>query len=428
MSFDVLLFADEKASLEGSTIRLYGVSMLERHLRVFASLGAGSVTVVCPSGDTPEALREHPDRFDARWLASLSAVVYAKTDDLGNHNFSAPCLLADAHHLYDPRLVEAVIAAGPNTALADPQIGLSRRLALLDAGTLKRLVSSEMSASTLWEQLEEMSPVLLRRLNIQTINPYIVNLRRTLPPFWLPVRSAADAHAGEARLIDAAQKGALDWPAQYVHPPFENRLVRLISRTAVTPNQVTVLTNVVAFFATGLLASGLLIAGFVAAALVGVLDGVDGKLARVTVRCSRVGGQVEHILDIVYELSWYWVLGWVLSQSGDNGTWSLALSGGVTVLYFAGRAATGLFKLRRKVELFDYTALDRAFRQISGRRNIYVPMLLVGALFSFPLTAFEMVAAWAGVTALFHWIRAVWLWRQPPENLHAAAYSGEAAS
>lgn len=422
MTWHAILFADD-ASPDTETPpalrKLYNVSMIERHVRTFASLGFETITVIGPPDD--DRIRRHVTE-----MVSPAEVRYVTSGRALTPVNKAVYLLVQAHHVYDPRAVDALIKTGPDAMLVDAGAAPGNtpeedcRMAVVDAAALAWLLADWTDSDALWGALTALRQRgACRRLNIRDIAPYVVNLRRTLAPFWLAVKTAADERQGEAVLIDAAQKGTLDFPAQYLHPPFENWLTRQAAKTPLTPNHVTSLTNAVAFVATGLLFAGALLPGLLVALLVGVLDGVDGKLARTTIRCTRFGDRFEHIFDNLYELSWYWALGWALD--------ALALSGVVTAFYLLDRAATGLFKHRRDIELFDYAPVDRFFRRIGGRRNIYVLMLFVGTLGQAPLTAFQAMAVWSVVTALFHWSRAAWLLRVTEKDAGAAVYGSEAA-
>lgn len=430
MGFRSVLFVDSLPAQVGAQIPLYSVPLLERQIRLLVSLGTQEVVLVGPDGTAGDSLRQLLGRVDQTWVVTVAPpLFFSATEELDKWLAAASgtVLLLDAHHLVDSRILEALLKTGPDTLAFDPEASTPLHLALVTRETVQRFITSWSHSSALWIEMAALSPEKLRRLTLRKINPYIVNLRRTLPVYWLPIRTEADAQTGEALLIDAAQKGTLDWPARYLHPPFENRLTRLVARFKVTPNQVTTVTNLVAFVVTGLLASGYLVTGLVLAAIVGVMDGVDGKLARVTIRCTKFGDRYEHILDNVYELSWYWALAWALSEGGAEG---LALTAGaaITFFYLLDRAATGLYKLRCGIELFDVAPIDRFVRSIGGRRNIYVLSLLAGAALNVPLLAFLAAAGWAVLTAVFHWSRAVWLLIRRPGTDQTTQYSGEAAS
>ena len=414
MNFSVVIFADTDAIAAGAARPVYGIPLLERHLRVFSSLGARRVSVVGPPPGSGSRVRV--DGFDDRWFREPHVVDCVRTDESPARwlpEADETALVLDARHLYDPRVLRAMIDGGSNRRAVDPAVRESCRLLAADADLLTELTASWAGSESLWSALDTAPESVCSVYDLRDVDPYVVNLRRCLPPWWLVLDSDRKVPRAEGLLIDAAQKGTLDFPAEFIHPPLENLVTKWISATAVTPNQVTTLTIVLAFLTTGLLAAGQLAAGYLFAGLiiafaVGVLDGVDGKLARVTVRCTRFGDRYEHILDVVWELTWYWALGWMLSSGGDV-VGPFVLSTVITLFYLLDKAATGMFKSRQGIELFDYEPVDRFFRRIGARRNTNVLLLLGGASAGMLEEAFTFVAIWTVITAAFHWTRAIWL-------------------
>jgi len=65
-----------------------------------------------------------------------------------------------------------------------------------------------------------------------------------------------------------------------------------------------------------LYALGYLWAGALFALIVGVLDGVDGKLARLKVHMTK-SGKGEHLLDYVVEMSWWMALAYHFHATGQ---------------------------------------------------------------------------------------------------------------
>ena len=127
-----------------------------------------------------------------------------------------------------------------------------------------------------------------------------------------------------------------------------------------------------------------------------------------TVRCTEFGDRYEHILDVIYELTWYWAIGWMLSNSGAEAVHFVS-SAVITLFYLLDKAATGMFKSKRGKELFDYAPIDRIFRRIGARRNTNVLLLLIGTAVGMAGETFILVTIWTVVTAGFHWTRAIWL-------------------
>ncbi|MBT5873499.1 MAG: hypothetical protein HOH43_08780 [Candidatus Latescibacteria bacterium] len=421
MNLPVVILADrtDDDGVDLAFRELYYVSMLERHIRNFAFLGTEKITVITGPGEARTRMNAFIEALDRTWFESTYPVDVVGPDDVGaypSNQEDGSYLVIDAHHLYDQRALDAVVTSDPDVLLVDVDATTTHHasepchLAILSLESMKAHLTDWQGSAIFWNQLTtQRRNAQCRTLNIRDIDPYIINLRRSIAPYWLPVLAASDVETGEGYLIDAAQKGTLDFPARYLHPPFENWMTRYVARFPwMSPNFITTATNVVAFITTALLAIGDIGLGLFLAAVVGVLDGVDGKLARTTVRCTVFGDRYEHILDNVYELSWYWALGWAFSNGGVD-TYPLVLSGLMTIFYILDRGFTGGFKYFKSIELFDYAPIDRFFRQIGSRRNINILMMIVGTAAFVPYYTYETVVGWMAFTALFHGVRAAWI-------------------
>src|SRR5213596_2227676 len=119
-------------------------------------------------------------------------------------------------------------------------------------------------------------------------------MRRTIRPLFFFAPLPECQPVTKRLLRDATLKGVLDFPA-LVHAPIEKWLVSHLCRTTITPNQITLGAGVLGLSVTVLYALGYLWVGALLALIVGVLDGVDGKLARLKVQTTRLG-KGEHVL------------------------------------------------------------------------------------------------------------------------------------
>lgn len=128
----------------------------------------------------------------------------------------------------------------------------------------------------------------------------------------------------------------LDIPA-LVHAPIETFLVSKLCKFPITPNQLTIFCNIIAWGATILFATGNLGCGIAVALAVGVLDGLDGKLARVKLETSKAG-KLEHFFDVLFENSWWIALAFYLQSAGKlPGAYHYLL------LFTSGFSRSGLF-------------------------------------------------------------------------------------
>jgi len=130
--------------------------------------------------------------------------------------------------------------------------------------------------------------------------------------------------------------------SRYLNRPLSRPLARLAAHTPITPNQVTVVSTVVAFAAAWLLASGHNVWAALAIQASSIIDGVDGDLARLTGRSSRFGAIFDAVLDryadaaIIGGMAW-----WAHKHEGYPGALALglvALTGAFAVSYSRARA------------------------------------------------------------------------------------------
>jgi phosphatidylglycerophosphate synthase len=233
---------------------------------------------------------------------------------------------------------------------------------------------------------------------------YISNMRRHLRPAWFPMPAAKNHRRAERVILAAAQKGTLDIPA-YVHAPIETTLVRWLCRTSITPMQLTYATTVFGILVTVFFATGRLWFGTIMALIVGVLDGVDGKQARVKVETTRQG-EWEHYIDRAFEASWWLALGWFFQHSGALRA-EFACGLGIIIAELIERPFGKACQRQTGRLLDDVSRFDRWFRLVSARRNIFIWLFAIGMFVHRPAEALVALFAWQIVTTFYSLVR--WL-------------------
>jgi phosphatidylglycerophosphate synthase len=417
----VVILADAPAAL----IELCGISLLERLLRTLQRAGVRQAVLV---SSTPEALeqelaRPSPPRSEIAFTfqrRNAGPVTIEEICGAGSEDDTLLVLPGDA--VWDDRLISLLITKKEPAVLVDSapppsvetfitQMPATTRGRLSGAAVLRRAWMSGESGpfyEILRRTLDERG---LPLLDIAAQPSYSLAMRRKLRPLWIPAPQPAQRKQAERLILDAAQKGSLDLPA-WVHGPIETFLVARLCKTPITPIQLTALCNVVAWMTVILFATGHLVWGTALALAVGVLDGLDGKQARVKVETSE-GGKLEHWLDPLYELAWTFALAYHFHASGE-----LPDAYKYLLLLLGSEGVDGLAKLsiiRRYGRLIDeLSPLDRKIRFLGGRRNIYIWILAVGMLLGAPAKSFVVMAYWEAVTAAVHVVRAAWaIWIRP---------------
>lgn len=413
------------AEAPGAFMELCGISMLERLLRTLQRVGVREATIVSSTAEALEKELVKTSRFRAeiawRWQPRPPGpVAIEEIRDAAGQGELLLVLPGDV--VWDDRLLRLLLSRSEPAALVDsvPPPSVESIVSQMPGTAHGRLTGAAvLDAAWLSRESGALQEVLAREVDAESLPvldiaqqpSYSLTMRRELRPLWIPAPQPAQRKQAEKLILDAAQKGSLDLPA-WVHGPIETAIVARLCKTSITPNQLTAFCNMVAWAAIPLFAAGHLIWGTALALAVGILDGLDGKQARVKVETTEAG-KLEHWLDTFYELAWLLALAYYFQTSGGLPTaWKYL------VLFLAAEGVDGVAKLsiiRRYGRLIDELgSLDRAIRFFGGRRNVYIWILAVGVLLGAPARSFVVMVWWEAATAIVHVARAIWaIWISP---------------
>ena len=323
---------------------------------------------------------------------------------------TARFLIVPANVYCDGRLLAALSARNAPTVLVDsnpPQF--VQHMVENPSGpalvTRDFLLACSDSAPVFEELKQKTDAHEIDVLDAAIVDDYIISMRRHVRPLCFPAR-AHERRLVEHIILDAAQKGTLDFPA-YVHAPIETAIVALLCKTRITPNQVTIAGFIIGCAATAAFVFGHVGMGLLAALAFGIVDGLDGKLSRVKVETTE-RGKWEHHLDYLIENSWWTAMAFHLWQSAQllSAFYFLALLVGSHLLdEFVKRRA----KMATGRLLDDVAPFDRAFRLIAARRNVYVWVLAAGFLLGAFPQSYAIICGWAAITAAVHLVRSAWI-------------------
>ena len=402
-----ILIADDPEAL----VELCGVNLLERLLRILQRLGFRRALVL---STTPEIIRAEVAK---RSWAREKVIVYVVPGATGpltpqlvlEQGQSERFLIVPADVYCDPRLLAALCARDSSAALVDSNPPEFARFLIRNpcgpALVTKDFLSAFSTTTPFFQQLKER--VDNRKIDIVDAaaeDHYIVSMRRRVRPFCFPAPAEQNRRLAERVILDSAQKGTLDLPA-YIHAPIETRIISLLCKTRITPNQITIAGFIIGCSATAAFAVGRVGFGILAALIFGIVDGLDGKQSRVKIETTE-RGKWEHHLDYLIENSWWATIAFHLWRSGQfpNVFYFLALLVGSHLLdEFAKRRA----KMAKGRLLDDVTPFDRAFRLIAARRNVYVWMLACGFLLGALPQTYAVICGWAAFSAAVHLVRSI---------------------
>lgn len=399
------------ADAPGALVELFGISMLERLLRIAQRLGFREALIL---SKTPDEIAAHIAK--PSWArAGVALDVRPREADPVLINDVAPgadrILLVSASFYYDARLLKALAERVATTLLVDsappPQsapLWKSDRVEFHGAALLEgEWLARRHYDVSLFDQLSaEAASGQVQICDAATEPTYVTALRKHVRPVFFPAPTLELIPLAEKFPRDVAQNGVLDFPG-FCDSPIEDWIVKKICRTSIRPNQVTFTTMVIGVAVTALFATGHLWWGVALAYAIEVLDGVDGKLARIKVE-TTTAGEWEHEVDYAIELSWWTALAFHFHGAGlTNAYWLLAL---YVVSDLVDRLAKRAVKQKVGRNLDDVSNFDRFVRCIGARRNINIWILIAALALRDARNGFVLICCWGAATALAHVVRA----------------------
>lgn len=417
----LIIVADLPDALTG----LCGISLLERMRRIAMQLGFREAIILSNSvKDVATHLaKESWHRADVsltfRQRNSADVTVGDILDCLAAQKVVSDgrILIVSAGFFCDERLLRSLADAQTNSALidSDPPPIIAPLLENSDTHSSGQLLcaallsnewlSRKNRADTLMEEItSDTMAGRIARVDAARQQAYVASMRRSLRPVFFPAPSLERRPLAERLLRDATQKGVLDFPA-LVHAPIEKWLVAHLCRTTITPNQITLGTAVLGLGVTLLYACGYLWLGVLLALVIGVLDGIDGKLARLKAQTTKVGKK-EHDLDYLVETSWWAALAYHFHATGQI-RYAYVIFFALFAFQRMERMAIRAVQRRIGRNLDDFARFDRLLRLVAGRRNIYTWLFTLFLVIGAPATGFIWICFWGVASAVIHIFRAL---------------------
>ncbi len=382
--------------------RVFGLGLLERHLKALRHRKVAPTAVVVDLGDSG---RPDPVAARADWPFPVRVARGGGTirTRIAAAAAGAPVLAVDCETLVDARLYDFLVQQ--QRALVAEEDGAV--LAFIPDAGLLRAEATELRAAL---------PDGFPRLAQADFPGFIRNLRRTLPFYLFKVGSESERKAVERFLFWSNYKGSTDFFTKYVYPPLVWLLVRPLARLGVHPNWVTGFSILLTLAVIPLCATGHFLAGFLCAYGMSVLDSVDGKLARLTFTDSRLGNILDHGLDLVHPPFWYcaWAYGLTLPGPGAGGGGDVSSPVFIASLWMLGlyvidRLILKVYPTRFGRGLHTHAALDGFVRTFISRRNINLPLFTVGYYAGLGVETIYLIVFWQALTCLYHGLRTAWI-------------------
>ncbi len=402
-------------------VKIFGMTLLERHLQSLAlavRLGAPAPQIIVdlpPDAPAPKlpkrlahALKIAWRRPDAVFIERLTSFLAAAGSD--------DVLLLDAATLVDQRLHAYLLRQSGDLAVLPPDTEESDAAVIRAAA--RHLLMPKRDGATLAPQniadlaRDRLAAGCLARLGADAFDGFIRRLRRTLPFYLFRIADPAAAAKAERFLFWSNYKGSTDIFTRYVYPPLVWLLLRPLARARIHPNCVTLLSVLLALAAIPLWSAGWFWTGFAMAYAMSVLDSVDGKLARLTFTDSRIGNFLDHGLDLVHPPFWYLSWAYGLGLGSAELGWETPLGVATISLfcfYILDRIFLAIYPRFFQRGFHTHSKFDSRMRSFIARRNIALPVFLIGYVLGEGIAAIQLIALWQIATAAYHGIRIFWI-------------------
>lgn len=398
-----------------SELRIFGMTLLERQLHTLLEVGLEPTEVyVQLASETTHlpALLPAPlvRRLPLQWGHVRRTLVEYQTK-LPHDAHDGPLLVLEASAVIDSRLLHH-LAKLPGSWVARGEMGAEQTAVLRLEGDPTFLDAINTPVSSLPELAQKsLQQQSVRELPLTDVPSYIRKLRRDLPVYLFRIVDPASRDRAERFLFWSNYKGSTDFFTKYVYPPLVWRAVRPLARWRVHPNVISLFNAGITFLAVPLFAQGYWVTAFTLAYTMSVLDSVDGKLARLTFKASRLGNILDHGLDIIHPPLWYSAWAYALHTEGPAAP-MLQLAVWMMVFYVLDRIVAALFSARVGQSIHGCTPFDEHMRTWISRRNINVPFFMVGLLLGFPVAAFVTIVVWQVVSLGLHALRLMQFWNR----------------
>lgn len=154
---------------------------------------------------------------------------------------------------------------------------------------------------------------------------------------WVDIDTKEDLKLAERMILDSLTKESDGIISRHFNRKVSTRLTKLLLKTGVTPNQISLMSFILALASGGLFFLFYPIAGGILAQISSIVDGCDGELARLRGLTSRFGAFYDSVLDRYADFAI--LLGMIMANPAEY--WlpgAFALLGSLSISYTTSRA------------------------------------------------------------------------------------------
>jgi len=194
--------------------------------------------------------------------------------------------------------------------------------------------------------------------------------------FWIDIDDKTDRKNAELLICNKLQKDTDGPVSRILNRPISLRISKLLLKTGITPNQISVLSFVIGLAGASFFFIGeyfYLILGGIIVHIHSIVDGCDGEVARLKLRQTKYGGWLDSVLDRYVDAAI--ILGLIY------GYWSI--TGEITIWIIGFFALIGSFLNSYTSDKYDSIFRDGDMTKRSKfrmGRDVRLLLITIGAL------------------------------------------------
>jgi len=194
--------------------------------------------------------------------------------------------------------------------------------------------------------------------------------------FWIDVDDKTDRQNAELLICNKLKKNTDGPVSQILNRPISLRITKVLLKTGITPNQITIFSTIMGLVGASFFFSGeyfYLILGGIIIHIHSIVDGCDGEVARLKLRQSKYGGWLDSVLDRYVDAAI--ILGLVY------GYWSI--NGDITIWIIGFFTLIGSFLNSYTSDKYDSIFKDESMKKSSKfrmGRDVRLLIITIGAL------------------------------------------------
>jgi phosphatidylglycerophosphate synthase len=391
---------------------LCGLSIIERNIHTFIKKGIRDIFILTKSKeDLNFGKLDENNRI--RKIKSLNAIKdYLDQEEISNNEIEYAIFL-DGGIIIDDRIVSSlsnseediIYIQGKNIETNCNNNQLKYLAGKIKINSKNFLFPQQNSTTSFKDFINSFSFNKTSYHSTDEINTYKSDMRRNVPIYVYIIKHYNDFKLAKKLLIKNTQKGTLDFIAWYFNRYFENLFVYILANSKITANHITIIVNIFGFFVLSLFLLQYWWIGLILLIFINILDGVDGKLARLRMKDSKAG-HMEHSFDQLYEQAIYVGLG-LGAYFIINSIYVIIILITMLLMDSFNRHCSMQYKEVMGITLADSSRFDQIFRKFDGRRNIYtLHILIFGILGHFEYVIFS-ICIHAIITSIVYSIQAI---------------------